>query len=392
MKLKKYLSLFLVIICIIFTGCWDKVEIDRKSLVSIIGIDSGEEINKEAELKKLNSNEPYTAMPIKKIHVTFGTPDISKLGPDKGGTAEDIYIDTDAYSMENAISRASSKSSRVVSFSHIKLLVIGSELLQHPNTFKEILDYLQRQPALDRMMMVAISKGKAEDYIKYKPKMEKNIESYITGLMQNTSTNNILPVSLNEFLASLNENKNSIIPCINMDKDKKELKISGVGIIKDYKLKGYLEPIETSNLEILRGKAKDVKKVIYMNGHPVDASFSSTETKIKMKNDGGKLVFNINANLEGEIKGGYEELNISSKDTLKSIEENFNKSIAEECRQVIKITQQEFEVDPIGINDYMKKYHPRIWEQKENNWSDSYKNSIINVTINTKLRRIGVAK
>ena len=45
MKLRRIVSLFLI--CILLSGCWDKVEIDRKSLISIIGIDIGEDIGKK---------------------------------------------------------------------------------------------------------------------------------------------------------------------------------------------------------------------------------------------------------------------------------------------------------------------------------------------------------
>jgi Ger(x)C family germination protein len=388
MKLKKLVPL--ILICSIFSGCWDKIEIDKKNFISILGIDAGEEIGKE--IKGLKADESFTAMGVKRLHVTLGSPDISKLGPNKGGTAEDMFLDTDAYSMEDAISKASSKSSRNIKFSHIKLLVISNELLYHADTLKEVVDYLQRQPSLDRMMMVAIAKGKAQDYIKYKPAMEKNIEGYITGLMENGTENGVLPVTLNEFLISLSENKNAILPAIEIDKDKKEIKICGVGIVKDYRLKGYLSPIETSNLEMLRGKAAGGKKAIYKEGHPIDISFSNTGRKIKMKNIDGKLVFNMYINLEGEIKEYYVNGNLDSKDTLNLIQKNFNKALKEECEQVVKITQNEFQMDPIELKEYVRKYHPGIWKQKKDNWPETYKNSVINVSVDTKIRRIGVVK
>lgn len=391
MKFKKILPLILV--CIILSGCWDKVEIDRKSLVSIVGVDAGEQIGKEKELKNLKSDEPFSAIELKKLHITFGTPDISKLGPDKGGTAEDIYIDSDGYSMENSISKASIKSSRNIKFSHVKLLILGSELLYHEDTLKEVVDYLQRQPALNRMMMVIIAKGKVEDYIKYKPQMEKNIENYITGLMENSAINNtMLPVTLNEFITLLTQNGNAILPCMSIDKDKNEIKISGVGIIKDYNLKGYLTDIETSDLEILRGKLTGGNKVIFKDGHPIDVVIDDVERKMKMKNINGKLTFNIDINLEGEIKGYYTGKTLNSKDALSYIEKSFDKSLKEECDQVVKITQKEFEVDPIGMRDYVEKYHPKIWNEKKDNWPETYKNSIVNVEVHTKIRRIGVVK
>ena len=62
--------------------------------------------------KKFKPDEPYTALEMKKLHLTLGAPDISKLGPDKGGTAEDIYLNSDGYSMEDAVEKAALKSSR----------------------------------------------------------------------------------------------------------------------------------------------------------------------------------------------------------------------------------------------------------------------------------------
>ncbi|WP_243186806.1 Ger(x)C family spore germination protein [Clostridium muellerianum] len=388
MKLKKFVPL--ILICCIFSGCWDKVEIDRKTFISILGVDAGEQIDKKP--KEVKSDEPYTGMNVKKLHITLGAPDISKLGPDKGGTAEDIYIDTDAYSMEDAISKASAKSSRTIKFSHIKLLVLSNELLYHQDALKEIVDYLQRQPSLDRMMMVTIGKGKTEDYIKYKPKMEKNVESYITGLVENDTGNAVVPVTLNEFLVSLNENGNAVLPAMEIDKDKKELKISGVGIIKDYRLKGYLSPTQTANLQMLKGKLRGGKKAIYKDGHPIDVSFNSTGTKVRVKDVDGKLVFNVYVNLEGELKEYHINGNLDSKDELNLIEKDFNKSLKEECEQLIKVTQNEFQVDPVELKEYVRKYHPAIWSQKKNNWPETYKNSVVNVDVTTKIRRIGVSK
>lgn len=388
MKLKKILPL--VLICCAFTGCWDKVEIDKKSFISVVGVDVGEQIDKKP--KEVKSDDPYNGVNVKRIHVILGSPDISKLGPDKGGTAEDIYVDTDAYSMEDAISKASAKTSRIVKFSHTKLLVLSSEILQHPDTLKEIVDYLQRQASLDRMMDVVIAKGKTEDYIKYKPKTEKNVESYITGLIENDAGNAVLPVTLNKFLVSLNENGNIALPVMEIDKDKKELKMSGAGIIEGYKLKGYLSPIQTVNLQILKGKLHEGKKAIYKDGHPIDVSFNSIGRKIRVKDVDGKLIFNVYINLEGELKEYYIDNNLDSKDELNIIENDFNKSLKEECEQLIRITQNEYQVDPAELGEYIKKYHPKIWSQKKNNWPEAYKNSVINVNVTTNIRRIGVSK
>lgn len=391
MLLKRIITLLLI--CILLSGCWDKVEIDRRSLVSIAGIDAGEQIGKEKELKKLKPDEPFTAMDIKKFHVTFGTPDISKLGPGQGATTEDIYIDTDAYSMQDAVSKVSLKSSRDLKFGNIKLLVLSKNLMEYPDAVKEVIDYLQREPSLNKMMYVVLSEGKAEDFIKFKPEMEKNIESYITGLIENPTSNTaILPITLNEFLMLLNKNGNAMLPSIVIEGDKKNIKVSGVALIKNYKLKGNLNSIETSNIEMLRGKLKGGRKVIYRNGHPIDITIDNVNRKISMNNDGEKLSFNIKINLEGQIRDYYVDDGLFSKDTLKYLQDNLNKSTKEECEEVIKITQHEFEIDPIGFREYVEKFHPNTWKRIKDKWEDVYKNAVIDVEVNSNIRRIGVVK
>lgn len=391
MKLRRLVSLLLI--CILLSGCWDKVEIDKKTIVSIMGIDIGEDIGKQKEIAKFKPNEPYTALEMKKFHLTLGAPDISKLGPDKGGTAEDIYINSDGYSMQDALEKASLKSSRDIRFSHTKLLVLGSDLMGYPDIAKEVIDYLQREPALNRMMYVVLAEGKSEEYIKHKPEMEKNIENYISGLVENSNRNeSIIPITLNEFLILLSENGNALLPKIVIEKDKKQLKVSGVAIIKDYKLKGSLTPSETGNLEMLRGTLKGGKRVTFLNGHPVDLVIDGVDRKISLTNTNGKLSFNINVKLEGEIKDYHTDNDIFSKDKLNYLQQNFNKSIKKECEQIVNIIQQEFQVDPIGIREYVEKFHPDIWKQNKDKWSEVYKNAVININIDTNIRRIGVVK
>ncbi|MCH5138992.1 Ger(x)C family spore germination protein, partial [Clostridiaceae bacterium UIB06] len=61
MRFKRIVSLLLI--CILLNGCWDKVEIDKKSIISIMGVDVGQDICKQKEMaKQLKPDEPYTAL------------------------------------------------------------------------------------------------------------------------------------------------------------------------------------------------------------------------------------------------------------------------------------------------------------------------------------------
>lgn len=395
MKFKRIMALILC--CMLFSGCWDRIEIDKRIFISTIGIDAGKDIGKEKEqLKNIKPYDPFQErIETKKFNITYGFPDISEMGPGKSGTAKDQFISVDASSMEDADVKAAGKSSRSIFLGHTKLIVISSSILETPDTFKEIVDYLNRNPSLNKMMNVVVAEGKAEDFIKYTPNTEKNIETFISGLMEASKKNaTILPLTLNEMLVLLDENGSALIPKISMEKDKgkNEVVLSGVAVIKNYALKGFLTPVEVSDVELLRGKLKGGKKVIYLNNHPLDYSIDGVEREIKLYGDKNKLQFNINISLEGQIKGYYIDDDINSKEKLSEIEKDLGMATTQECDIIAKMLQREFGVDPIGLREYLEKHNPSLWEQVKGNWEEVYKNASIVTNVDVKARRIGISK
>lgn len=391
MKMTKIIPFFLIPFFI--TGCWDKTEIDRKNFISNIAIDVGKEINKSKELKKLKPDAPFAERQIKKLSVTYSFPNISKSGTQNITSAEDEVIETEAYSMEDSVTEANRKSSRSLHFGHDKFLIFSSEILGYKDIMKEIVDYLNREPALNRMAYVVVCDGKAQDYLKFAPTMEKNLENYLTGLMESSQKNaSIVPITLNKFLILIAQNGNAIIPRITYDKDKNEIKLVGVGMIKDYKLQGFLDPMETEDLEILSGKAKAAKKVIYVDGHPIDFVIGSIEKKISVSESKGKLIFNVNLDLEGELKNYYIGKQPSENYFIEYMQNNFNKAIKSECKKVVKMTQREYGVDIVGFREYVEKYKPAVWNKIKDNWEERFKEAQLNINVDTKIRRVGVSE
>jgi Ger(x)C family germination protein len=380
--------------CILLTGCWDKIEIDRKVFVSIIGVDLGKDAGKKEEVKDIKPDYPFQErVQQKKLSIIYGFPDISELGPGKSGTAMDKFINVDASSMEDGILQATGRSSRSIHLGQTKLIMLSSSILEDPDIFKEVLDYLERHPQLNKMMQIAVTEGKVEDYVKFQPDMEKNVEFYISGLMESSKRNaTILPVTLNEIVILLSQNGNCIIPRIEIDKETNQLTLSGIAVVKNYKLKGYLTPVEVANVEVMRGKVRGGKRVIYREGHPIDINIEDISRELSVSGDKSKLKFNIDIRLEGQLRGSYTGKEVFSKTELESLQKDFSRSISEECNVIAKMLQEEFGVDPLGLREYLEKHKPWLWNTVKDNWEEAYKNADITVTIDTKIRRIGVIK
>ncbi|WBW98464.1 Ger(x)C family spore germination protein [Oceanirhabdus sp. W0125-5] len=391
--MKRTISKFILvcIVCCLLTGCWDNVEIDSKCFISTIGIDVGKDIEQIKRAKEIKSDQPFVAREIKKLKVTYGYPDMSQLGPEKGGTAESKSLSAEGTSMQDAKLLATLKSSRKLTLGQTKLLLLSNELLKYPEVVKEVMDYLQREPFLNRMMHVVVTSGKTADYISHKPDMEKNIEFYISGLMRHTErAASVMPMTVNEMLRLLTENGNVLIPRIMLDKETNEIILKGVAIIDDYELVGNLSSLETADLAIIRGFNEGGSRLIYVNGRPFDFSFEGEGRKIKiLSKSKNKLDVQIKVFLEGQVNGYYSEEKVSDLN-LEDIEADIQKSLSEECTKVTNMIQRNFGIEPFGIQEYLTKFKPGLWKEVKDNWEDVYKNSNIEIIVETKIRRIGV--
>ncbi len=58
----------------------------------------------------------------------------------------------------------------------------------------------------------------------------------------------------------------------------------------------------------------------------------------------------------------------------------------------MKLAKEEFEIDPFGVREYIEKFKPSLWNKIEKDWKEKYKNASVNVTVNTKIRRIGAVQ
>ncbi|NEZ47404.1 Ger(x)C family spore germination protein [Clostridium niameyense] len=394
MKLiKKFMILMLICSCICMSGCWDKVEIDKKFFISMIGIDPGKDIDEEKEIKKLPNQSSFSNSNFEKLNITYAFPNIGQLSPEKGGSTNENSINVNAYSMADGVKKIIEKSSRTISFGHLEVIVLNKKILEHRDTFKEILDYLQREPSINRMVYLVFTEENTEDMLKFQPDVEKSIENYMVGMLENNKKNNTsFPLKFNDFLKNITSYNNTIVPIVNIDKNKKQLKIDKVGLVKNYKLVGYLGNYEGNTVSLLNGNFKKGTRSIVKEGSVLDYSVENYERKIRVSNNKDKLKFDIYIFLEGEIKGYNVDKNIFSNEQIMVIQDYFNKVIEKESTEVLKKTQGEYNTDVIGLKDYLYKYHPRIWSKVKNNWDEDYRNLPISIHVSSKIRRMGATK
>jgi len=238
---------------------------------------------------------------------------------------------------------------------------------------------------------MAVVEGKAEDYVKFKPLMEENIENYITGLMGNNSRNgSVYPVNLNKYIDMSTQQEVNMLPLFKLEEGNKNLVLSGITLIKDYQIVGYLNDKEVTDIQILRGDIGSCKKVVYKDAHPIDYYIRDVSTKVDMNLVDDKLVINYKIFTEGTIKGYYTDANLLNTDVIREIEQYFAESMEKELVGIADVTRNKLQVDLLNVKENLRKYHPRIWGEIQNRWPQVYQNAEIKVTVDNHIRTVGL--
>lgn len=388
MKIRKILpALF---ISVLLTGCWDNVEIDRKAFVSTIAVDLGKDIKERESLKALKPTDAFSERPLDILNVTYGFPDIRNMDKEKGA-AKELAVTVGGYSMTDTYFKALAESSRTLYFSHSKVLFLSDKLFKYPEVAKEVMDYIEREPSLNRTIIMAIVEGKAEDYVNFKPLMEENIENYIVSLMGNSSKNgSMYPVSLNSYIDTSTKSSTNMLPLFKLEEGNKKLVLSGMALIKDFQIAGYLNDKQVTDIQLLRGDIGSCKKVIYKNGHPVDYNIRDVSTKVDMKLVDDKLVLDYKIFTEGTIKGYFTDANLFNKELITELQNNFDESMEKELVSVADMTKNQMKIDILNVEEKLRKYHPKLWETLQGRWPEALYNAEVRVNVENYIRTVGL--
>ena len=237
--MKKTILLILVVSSILMTGCWDKIEIEDRSFVLVIGVDKVLSQNKEDE---------------KKFLLSFVHPDTAK--EEEGKILEYLTFDVEADTFSSGINEVLQRFPKSHSYEHTTAIVFGKALVEDPEAFKYILGVFSRNHEFHTSMLMYMTDGKAQDIFEVKPKMKTLLAYYITGIAANEKfAARIERLTFLDLMKKLYDNDgDAVIPVLNSKED--ELYSSYLDVIKDYRLVGQLERKETVALKWLNNKAK----------------------------------------------------------------------------------------------------------------------------------------
>jgi len=369
----------MLIICILcLSGCWDKIEIEDRLFVLAMGVDK----TKEEEQKT----------PVDSYTFTFAAPVVNSVKEGEGPAFNSYKSASSTLIM--SLTKLLERFSQVQFFGHCRAVIFGEDVLKDEKLFKGIIDAMMRYHELHGSMYTFVTQGKAEEIFKVEPLYDKLVGSYISGIAENSEyIARIVSLSLGELFTKLDsQNGSVVIPRVSASKE--ELDVLGAGVVKNYKLIGYMDEQETIVYNWLTNNAKGGTIAIEFKDASTAFRHYTFSRRIEMdKIADGKIYLNYNMETEGSIEEFQVGKEILDAGMLAELERHIEKKIEDESKKLARKFQEEYKVDLIGVRDFLSKYYPGVYKSVEKDFDQYFQdNIIINVTAQVKIRRVGLIR
>lgn len=379
----KHFKIFIIILMsLTLSGCWDKVEINDRAFITAIGMDINEQAESEREKSRIQQ----------RYLITYVFPNFQSIGKNSGDE-EEFKISEVGRNLAETSQEITTRTNLSIFLGHLKIIVLGEDVVKNGGTFEEILDGFERDQNVGRKVVILIAEGKAKDVLEIEPIVESATGRYITRFIEAKSRSaRYNPETLGDILYNIHYNGNALIAKVTAGKD--EIKIAGAAVIKNNELVGWLDEIE--NRSILFTKQNIELEVITVVHDDLSVPYAVTGSKPTMSviKDEGNLKVNFDIEVEGYIKEYKLETgnDLMDNEILVSIEEEVKKEIEKEISMAIEKVQKDFKVDVLGVGRHLERYEPDLWEDIKGEWEELFPNIDIQVTVEAKIRRIGMIK
>ncbi|OON99891.1 MAG: hypothetical protein ATN35_10300 [Epulopiscium sp. Nele67-Bin004] len=393
MRLAKKLCMLSLVVFL--TGCWDSVEINNRSVILEFAIDKN--MDKVDEDASLDMQSVY--------NITYSIPDMAQLsGLDS--LAEDMKtnIMVQAPTIATSVDDLETRTRNTVTFSHVKVILLGEDLLKDAKLLEESIDAITRGRVIARNVPLLAVKGKAEDAQNIQNSQQPILGLYIMNYFNNRERPKAYfkPQLLGNFIRDMQDTGVATMPIFHLpetieeDSDTTypvtEYEISGGAIIKNYELVDYVDKEVVRGQLLIDGDSKNSPVVIEYKDRPLTYILQRQNSKIKF-NDGPEGVFCI---IEIETVGDIAEYVSTSHEslfTIETIEEVKNLVADEVAKQVFWAIDRakDMNVDFLKIGQEMYRKYPDLWERYEENWEvDGFRNMPITVQITTNIENTGI--
>ena len=200
------------------------------------------------------------------------------------------------------------------------------------------------------------------------------------------------PISIIDFIEDIDISRAAIVPVATPKTE--GLIVSGGGLFKDYKLIGYLGPMENRAVAYLNNKITTGLIETNYQGASLSLMITNNKAKKKLISQDGNIKIKYDIRLEGHLHEFIinENMSLDKEEVLIGMQNQAEKELKRDLEKTIEKLQKKYNADAIFISEYLNKYHPKLWKEIKDDWDEIFPDIDIEVDVNVFIRRRGLTK
>jgi len=324
-----------VLLCLVmFTACWDAVELEDRAFVVAIGIDKHDDeykISVSVPLNEKDGEENHESM-VKTAH---------------------------APTITEALKILDAKTDRTLYYGQAKLLILGKDLLTDAAKTNRTISALNNMPKIDARINVLATSGSALEILEAKPPDETVPGLFVADMYRNKNKigGNSFALDLQRLASSFYNG--AIIPMVSLEGEDAII-LQGAAVIKDGKKIGSLSREELQGFlwGVSRGN----------NGAIVTVDIKGVLIPIEIEKHNTQVSFSQNNGLTADITINITAAPQEIEDMDNGLEYELATQIAHNLLAITEKLQHEFQLDGYDWLEVLRQKNYSLYKLYKNDW------------------------
>lgn len=361
--MKKLKACLILMICMMLSGCWDSIEIANTGFVISIGIDKFEP--SEDELQDENEDKRFT--------LTVEIPSDEAMVEGSSGSGGKIIKIASANTIEKAMEKINAHLAKSAYYGHTKLVIIGGEILEDSELFKEAVESLEQNREISQKTIVLASKSTAKEILGSKSEEESLTGFYMSDFYKKNSEALVYRQSISSLITDMDEEGDFIIPQIEI-KDEGIVK-AGAAIMGDKSLKKWMDKEDMETYLLIMGKAKEGVVSVKYKDQYIPITITEMKSKMEFYEYGDRLICHLKIDIRGKTSDyKYSTKKEERTDYIDAIENTAEASTEAKVYNLMEIGIKEIKADIFQIKEKLRKYNYEIYIKHLDDWETILQN------------------
>jgi spore germination protein KC len=377
-KIRLVLSVILIVLLLMASGCWDLKELDSRGFVSGFAIDKGPN----------NNQIVFTTQVIDPSQVASGK-------NSKAGGKPFFLVSSEGPTLFYAIRHLAQSSSRKLTYTHNQVIVFGDELAR--KGISDYLDLFMRDPEIRKTNLVLVAEGKGAEILKIITPLNPISGLYIEKLIKEQAISNseTMTITFLDFAQRVMSHSSaplaSLISIRSQGKEK-QLHVTGTAVFdRDLKMIGKLNGLETRGLLWVLGKVES--GIVLVKPGSCNDFYSLEIIKASSKVIPGMDKGEPHITIKIIVKSNLVEANCADDLLKPGIWKTMEKKQAEAIRGEILMSLRQarkLNSDIFGFGDAFYREYPDAWQEIGPRWQEIFSTIKVDIVIENQVKRPGL--